>query len=223
MGGATITYESILQNEAVNTYIRKADEMLNALNFTEHSFAHVGMVARMGRYLLETLGYSERDLRLVQIAAYLHDIGNLVNRFEHCQSSAIMAFRVLTEMGMPPDEVADVVAAIGNHDESSGYPVSHIAAALILADKSDVRRSRVRNQDFASFDIHDRVNYSVEKTELIVDPEKTQVLLRLTIDTRYGSVMDYFEIFLQRMILCRKAAEKLGLQFKLMINGQTLI
>ena len=223
MGGTIVTYESILQNEAVNTYIRKADEMLAALNFTEHSFAHVGLVARMGRYLLETLGYPERELRLVQIAAYLHDIGNLVNRFEHCQSSAIMAFRILTDMGMPPEEVADVVAAIGNHDESSGYPVSEIAAALILADKSDVRRSRVRNREIATFDIHDRVNYSVEKTELIVDPEKTQILLRLTIDTRYGSVMDYFEIFLQRMILCRKAAEKLGMAFKLTINDNSLI
>ena len=223
MGGAMVTYESILQNEAVNTYIRKADEMLASLNFTEHSFAHVGLVARMGRYLLEALGRPERDLRLVQIAAYLHDIGNLVNRFEHCQSSAVMAFQILTDLGMPADEVADVVAAIGNHDESSGYPVSDIAAALILADKSDVRRSRVRNEDMSTFDIHDRVNYSVEKTELIVDPEKTQVLLRLTIDTRYGSVMDYFEIFLQRMILCRKAAEKLGLEFKLMINDHPLI
>ncbi len=218
-----VTYESILQNETVNTYIRKADEMLAALNFTEHSFAHVGLVARMSRYILETLGYGERELRLVQIAAYLHDIGNLVNRFEHCQSGAALAFQLLTGLGMPPEEVADVVAAIGNHDEGMGFPVTPIAAALILADKSDVRRSRVRNTDAATFDIHDRVNYSVEKTELIIDPEKTQILLRLTIDTRYGSVMDYFEIFLQRMILCRKAAEKLDLHFRLMINGQALI
>ena len=134
-----------------------------------------------------------------------------------------VCFQILTDLGMPPDEVADVAAAIGNHDEGIGYPVNDIAAALILADKSDVRRSRVRNGDMSTFDIHDRVNYSVEKTELIVDPEKTQVLLRLTIDTRYGSVMDYFEIFLQRMILCRKAAEKLGLEFKLMINDHPLI
>ena len=134
-----------------------------------------------------------------------------------------MAFQLLSGLGMPPDEIADVVSAIGNHDEGMGHPVTPIAAALILADKSDVRRSRVRNTDAATFDIHDRVNYSVEKTELIIDPEKTQILLRLTIDTRYGSVMDYFEIFLQRMILCRKAAEKLGLQFRLVINGQALI
>ena len=126
-------------------------------------------------------------------------------------------------MDMPPEEVADIVTAIGNHDEGTGVPATPIASALILADKSDVRRSRVRNKDFSTFDIHDRVNYSVEKTELIIDPERTQILLRLTIDTRYGSVMDYFEIFLERMILCRKAAEKLGLQFKLMINGQGLI
>ena len=218
-----VTYESILGDPAVNTYIRKADESLAALNYTEHSFAHVGLVARMSRYILETLGCPERDLRLVQIAAHLHDIGNLVNRNDHCQSGALLAFRILTDLGMPPEEVAEVVTAIGNHDEGMGSPVSDLAAALILADKSDVRRSRVRNDDEASFDIHDRVNYSVEKTELIIDPEKTQILLRLTIDTRYGSVMDYFEIFLQRMILCRKAAEKLGLQFKLMINGQPLI
>ena len=218
-----VTYESVLQNEAVSTYIRKADESLAALDYTEHSFAHVGMVARMGRYILETLHYPERDIRLVQIAGYLHDIGNLVNRNDHCQSGAILAFRLLSDMGMPPEEVTDVVTAIGNHDEGPGYPVSDIAAALILADKSDVRRSRVRNGDISTFDIHDRVNYSVEKTELIINPEKTQILLRLTIDTRYGSVMDYFEIFLQRMILCRKAAEKLGLQFKLIINGQPLI
>ena len=204
-----VTYESILQNEAVNTYIRKADEMLTALGYTEHSFAHVGLVARMGRYLLESLGHPERDLRLV--------------RTQDRHTARILCFQILTDLGMPADEVADVVAAIGNHDESSGYPVSDIAAALILADKSDVRRSRVRNRDMSAFDIHDRVNYSVEKTELIVDPDKTKVLLRLTIDTRYGSVMEYFEIFLQRMILCRKAAEKLGLQFRLMINGQTLI
>ncbi len=218
-----VTYESVLQNEAVNTYIRKADEALASLNYTEHSFAHVGLVARMGRYILESLRYPERDIRLVQIAGYLHDIGNLVNRNDHCQSGALLAFRILSDMGMPPEEVSDVVAAIGNHDEGLGYPVSAIAAALILADKSDVRRSRVRATDSSAFDIHDRVNYSVEKTELIVDPERTQILLRLTIDTRYGSVMDYFEIFLQRMILCRKAAEKLGVQFKLMINGQPLI
>ena len=218
-----ITYEGLLQNEAVNTYIRKADEVLETLNYTEHSFAHVGLVARMGRYILETLGRPERSVRLVQIAACLHDIGNLVNRFEHCQSGAVMAFHILNGLGMPPEEVAEVVAAIGNHDEGMGCPVSEVAAALILADKSDVRRSRVRNTDAATFDIHDRVNYSVEKTELIIDPEKTQILLRLTIDTRYGSVMDYFEIFLQRMILCRKAAEKLDLHFRLVINGQALI
>ena len=218
-----VTYESILQNEALSTYVRKADEVLAAMDYTEHSFAHVGLVARMSRYILETLGYGDRDLRLVQIAAYLHDIGNLVNRFEHCQSGATLAFQLLSGLGMPPDEIADVVSAIGNHDEGMGHPVTPIAAALILADKSDVRRSRVRNGDMSTFDIHDRVNYSVEKTELVIDRSKTQIFLRLTIDTKYGSVMDYFEIFLQRMILCRKAAEKLGLQFRLVINGQALI
>lgn len=218
-----ITLEELKKDEAIQVYIRKADESLAALGYTEHSFAHVGVVADGSRYVLETLGYPAHDLELVQIAAYLHDIGNLVNRDDHSQSGAVMAFRILDRMSMAPEDVADVVAAIGNHDEGTGIPVSPLAAALILADKSDVRRSRVRNREAATFDIHDRVNYSVKKTELAINEAHTLIKLKLSVDTRYGSVMDYFEIFMERMLLCRKAAEKLGLQFKLIINEQQLI
>lgn len=218
-----MTYQEIKKNEEINTYIRQADLALSALGFTEHSFAHVTLVAEKAGYILQTLGYPERTVELVKIAGYLHDIGNLVNRVEHSQSGAIMAFRILDHLNFPPDEIGQIVSAIGNHDEGTGVPVSALAAALILADKSDVRRNRVRNQDISNFDIHDRVNYSVTKSELKINESHTLIKLKLSVDTRCGSVMDYFEIFLQRMILCRKAAEKLGMQFKLMINEQQLM
>lgn len=218
-----ITYDEIRRNEAVRTYIQRADESLAALGFTEHSFAHVTKVAENVKYILETLGYSQHEVELGMIAAYLHDIGNLVNRSEHSQSGAVMAFRILDRMDMPAEDVAMIVTAIGNHDEGTGVPVNAIAAALILADKSDVRRSRVRNQEKKNFDIHDRVNYSVEKSVLKINQEHSLIKLKLSVDTHYSSVMDYFEIFLQRMVMCRKAAEKLGLTFKLMINEQSLI
>ena len=218
-----ITFEEIKKDPGIRTYIQKADESLINLGFTEHSFAHVGLVAANSKYILETLGYTPREVELVQIAAYLHDIGNLVNRIDHSQSGAVMAFRLLDHLHMDPLDIAEVVTAIGNHDEGTGTPVSPMAAALILADKSDVRRSRVRNQDPSTFDIHDRVNYSVKRSQLKINEEHTLIKLKLFVDTKYGSVMDYFEIFMQRMILCRKAAEKLGLQFKLMINEQQLI
>jgi len=218
-----VTYEQIKQDERVRTYIQKADESLATLGYTEHSFAHVTLVAEQAKYILETLGFSEKDVELGQIAGYLHDIGNLVNRADHSQSGAVMAFRILDNMNMPAEDIATIVTAIGNHDEGTGVPVNAIAAALILADKSDVRRSRVRNQEDQSFDIHDRVNYSVKKAVLKINEEHTIIKLKLTVDTRFGSVMDYFEIFLGRMVMCRKAAEKLGLSFKLMINEQSLI
>ena len=218
-----ITFEEIKQDPAIRTYIKKADESLINLGFTEHSFAHVGLVAANSKYILETLGYSPREVELVQIAAYLHDIGNLVNRIDHSQSGAVMAFRILDNLDCDPEEIATIVTAIGNHDEGTGQPVNAVAAALILADKSDVRRSRVRNRDMATFDIHDRVNYSVKKSQLKINEEHTLIKLKLWVDTKYGSVMDYFEIFMGRMLLCRKAAETLGLQFKLMINEQPLI
>jgi metal-dependent HD superfamily phosphatase/phosphodiesterase len=220
---AMITYEEIRKNAAIQTYIHKADESLAALGFTEHSFAHVGLVAANCQYILQTLGFPAREIELAQIAGYMHDIGNLVNRVDHSQSGAVMAFRILDNLGMEPEEISEIVTAIGNHDEGTGRPVSPMAAALILADKSDVRRSRVRNQDEATFDIHDRVNYSVKKSELKINESHTLIKLKLAVDTHYGSVMDYFEIFMDRMILCRKSAEKLGLQFKLMINEQQLI
>ena len=211
-----MTFEEIEKNETIRAYISKADESLVALGYTEHSFAHVTHVAAMAGYLLETLGYDAHTVELAKIAGYLHDIGNLVNRIEHSQSGAVMAFQILTSLGFGAEDVATIVTAIGNHDEGTG-------AALILADKTDVRRSRVRNQDTTTFDIHDRVNYSVKKSTLKINEDRTLVKLKLTVDTHFGSVMDYFEIFMQRMILCRKAAEKLGLQFKLIINEQQLI
>ncbi|MGM9637632.1 MAG: HD domain-containing protein [Eubacteriales bacterium] len=218
-----ITYEQIREDPAIRVYITRADESLSAMGYTEHSFAHVSRVAEVAGDLLATLGYSEHDRELAKIAGYLHDIGNLVNRTDHSQSGAIMAFRILDKMGMDTEDIATIVTAIGNHDEGTGVPVNALSAALILADKSDVRRSRVRNPDKTTFDIHDRVNYSVQSSKLTVSDDKTSVTLELAVDTRYGSVMDYFEIFLGRMILCRKAAERLGLAFKLVINGQSLI
>ena len=218
-----LTYETIRKDEAIQTYITRADESLAALGFTEHSFPHVCHVADMAGYILTTMGYDERTVELAKIAGYLHDIGNLVNRSEHSQSGAVMAWTLLQNMGCDPGELATIVTAIGNHDEGTGVPVNPVAAALILADKADVRRSRVRNQEVSTFDIHDRVNYSVKKSELKINSDRTLVKLKLTVDTRYGSVMDYFEIFLGRMILCRKAAERLGLQFRLIINEQQLI
>lgn len=218
-----VSFKDVKNDPSISEYIRKADMSLVALGYTEHSFAHVGRAVSICEYILSTLGFDQRDVEIAKIAAYMHDIGNLVNRVEHSQSGAIMAFRILDNMGMPADEISTIVTAIGNHDEGTGVPVNEIAAALILADKSDVRRSRVRNQDFASFDIHDRVNYSVTDSELAINEAKDEITLCITIDTQYSSVMDYFEIFMARMILCRKAAERLGLRFRLVINGQTLL
>lgn len=217
-----IRYEDVIKDEAVKTYIQKADETLTALGYTEHSFGHVTKVARLASDILLTLGYSEREAELAAIAGYLHDIGNVINRVDHAQSGAVMAFRILDRMGADPEDIATIITAIGNHDESTAYPVNSIAAALILADKTDVRYTRVRNQDLASYDIHDRVNYSVKKSEVIIE-KGSHIELQLTIETKMCSVMDYFEIFLNRMILCRKAAEKLGVEFRLVINGQALL
>ncbi|MBR5617155.1 MAG: HD domain-containing protein [Oscillospiraceae bacterium] len=218
-----LTYEEITKSKAIQTYIIRADESLGALGYTEHSFAHVMHVAETAGYILETLGHDPRTVELAKIAGYLHDIGNLVNRKDHSQSGAVMAWSILNDMGCDPAEMATIVTAIGNHDEGTGVPVNAVAAAMILADKADVRRSRVRNTEPSTFDIHDRVNYSVIKSSLKINEDKTLVELNLTVDTAYGSVMDYFEIFILRMVLCRKAAEKLGLQFKLTINGQPLL
>lgn len=218
-----ITYQQMKQDAAIKTYIAQADASMAALGFTEHSFAHVGRVAETAGDILSELGYPERRVELTKIAGYLHDIGNLVNRVDHSQSGAVMAFRLLDNMGFPPEEIALVSTAIGNHDEGTGVPVNAESAALILADKSDVRRSRVRNKDPQGFDIHDRVNYSVTKSEVRIDPAHTAIWLMLDVDPSFGSIMEYFEIFMDRMILCRKAAGKLNLEFKLTINGNQLV
>ena len=218
-----VTFEEIKNNKAIQTYITKADESLSALGYTEHSFQHVMRVCETAEYIMKTLSYEEHEIELVKIAGYMHDIGNLVNRVDHSQSGAVMAFRILDKLGMDADDIAKIVSTIGNHDEGTGVPINAMAAALILADKSDVRRSRVRNTDISAFDIHDRVNYSVRSSKLMIDDERKNITLTLELDPNFSSVMDYFEIFLNRMILCRKAAEKLRLRFKLVIGGQQLI
>ena len=218
-----ITFESIKNDDKIKTYITAADNSLKALGYTEHSFAHVGKVADDAARILESLGYKAREVELAMIAGYLHDIGNLVNRVEHSQSGAVIAFRILDELDMAPDEIAVIVTAIGNHDEGTGVPVNPIAAALIIADKCDVRRSRVRNSDSSTFDIHDRVNYSVESSRIVIDKAENKISLVLRIDTSISAVMDYFRIFMERMQMCKHAAEALGLTFSLVINDQVLL
>lgn len=218
-----LTYQDIKDNETIKTYIRRADESLIAMGYTEHSFAHVTKCAEDAYRLLKELGYSQRQCELAQIAGYLHDIGNVINRTDHAQSGAIMAFRLLDQLGMSADEISTVISAIGNHDEGTAVPVNPVAAALILADKSDVRRSRVRNRNITAFDIHDRVNYAVERSGLELDAQDKTITLNLTIDSQMSDVMSYFEIFLGRMMLCKKAAEALELRFKLIINGMVIL
>lgn len=218
-----VTYEDVRRSEEVRTYIKQADESLKALGYTEHSFAHCTKCAMVAGDLLEKLGYSPHEVELARIAGFMHDIGNVVNRIDHAQSGAMMAFRILDKMGVPPADVATVVTAIGNHDEQTAAAVNAVAAALIIADKTDVRRSRVRNRSTINFDIHDRVNYAAEFSEVVLEPESKTITLNLTINTDICAVMDYFEIFTNRMLLCRKAAEYLGLQFKLNINNVYLL
>lgn len=218
-----ITLEQIKQDTAVRTYIKKADEVLCSLGYTEHSFAHVGKVAATAGHILRTLGYSDREAELAEIAGYLHDIGNVVNRSEHAQSGAVMAFRILDNMGADPEDIATIINAIGNHDESTAVATNAISAALIIADKTDVRDSRVRNANTAKFDIHDRVNYSVKDAQLDIRCEEKEIELKLTVDTEFCSVMDYFEIFLVRMKLCDSAAAALGMRFRLSINDRFML
>lgn len=218
-----ITFEDVQNNESIKCYIAQADKALAAMGYTEHSFAHVLKTADAAEKILKTLGYPARVAELAKIAGYMHDIGNVVNRIDHAQSGAILAFRLLENMGMEADEIAQVISAIGNHDESTAAAVNPIAAALILADKTDVRRSRVRNRDFANFDIHDRVNYAAEESRIYFNEDHTAIVLELKIDTSISAVMDYFEIFLGRMMLSRKAAEFLNIKFELIINGQRLL
>lgn len=218
-----VTYEEVSSSEEIKAYIRQADESLLSLGFTEHSFAHVARTAAVTQNILTELGYDARTIELARIAAFMHDIGNVINRIDHAQSGAVMAFRILDKMGMPANEVAQVIAAIGNHDEHTAQPVNALAAALIIADKCDVRRSRVRNSDISSFDIHDRVNYSVEQSNLKIDTAERTLTLVLNIDSELSSMVDYFEIFLDRMLLCRRAAKFFDYTFRLMANGALMM
>ena len=218
-----LTFEDIRNNEEIKVYIKQADASLVALGYTEHSFAHVTKCAFVAAEILSTLGYDEHTIELTKIAAYMHDIGNVINRADHAQSGAVMAFRILDKLGMPAEDISAVITAIGNHDEHTAYPVNAIAAALILADKCDVRRSRVRNPRSIAFDIHDRVNYAVESSELVTDKDARKLILRLQINTEICAVIDYFEIFMERMLLCRKAADYFKLHFALEINGQEIM
>ncbi len=228
---SNLTYEYIRRNKDIQTYINYADAALSTIGFTEHSNAHVERAAASAYMILTTLGYEQRTCELAEIAAYMHDIGNVINRIDHAQSGAVMAFRLLDNLGMPADEISLIVSAIGNHDEGTAAPVTPIAAALIIADKSDVRRSRVRSADGPfvpssenlAKDIHDRVNYAVEKSSLYFSEDKKDLILELTIDQKISSIMEYFEIFLDRMKLCRRAAEFLGIQFRLKINDAVLL
>jgi len=218
-----ITYKDVKNSKEIRTYIKQADASLEALGYTEHSLAHCTKCAEVAGMLLEELGYSEHEVELAKIAGYMHDIGNVVNRVDHAQSGAIITFRLLDKMGMSPEDIAKVITAIGNHDEATAFPVNEIAAAIIIADKTDVRRSRVRNRTTIKNDIHDRVNYAVKSSAVNLDVKAKTLTLVLTIDTKICAVMDYFEIFMSRMLLSRKAADVLGLHFKLNINGASLL
>lgn len=220
---SNVTYEYIRRNPDIMEYIRRADKALAAIGYTEHSFAHVEKTAQTASMILESLGYSEREAELARIAGFLHDIGNVINRADHAQSGAVMAFRILDRLNMPASEICSIISAIGNHDEQTAQPVDPIAAALIIADKTDVRRSRVRNTTLTSFDIHDRVNYAVTSSELSVSEDKKSFILELTIDTEISSVLEYFEIFLERMLLCKRAAKYFGLDFRIYMNGSIVL
>jgi putative nucleotidyltransferase with HDIG domain len=218
-----VTIGDIKSNEEVRTFLSIAETQMRVLGYTEHSFRHVALVSENAGRILQQLGYPDREIELARIAGYLHDIGNAVNRNDHAHTGAMMAYNMLIRMGMDYREAAEIMMAIGNHDEHTGTAVSNISAALILADKSDVHRSRVRNTDIATFDIHDRVNYAVEKSTITIDKGNKTAVLELKIDTSICPVMDYFEIFLVRMTMNRRAAAFLGLQFQLLINDSRLI
>lgn len=215
-------FDKIRNDHDINVYIEEQNKSMYAMGFTEHSFAHIGLVAERTGYILETLGSDDHTIDLGLTAAWMHDLGNTINRVDHSQSGALMSFYLLDKMGVPAEDIAPIIRAIGNHDEGSGVPVSNLAAALIIADKSDVRRNRVQDVE-KNYDIHDRVNYSVKSSLLKINREHTAIKLKLEVDTRYGEIGEYFEIFMERMILCRKAARFLNLEFHLIINEQTLM
>ena len=221
--GIILKYKEIANNKEINAYLKKGNENLGQLGFTDHSQAHCVQVAHQAGKILKRLGYSEHEIELAKIAGYMHDIGNAINRNHPAEYGALLANDLLKDTNMSLEDRVTVIAAIGNHDESTGSPEDVVSAALIIADKTDVRRSRVRNQDFASFDIHDRVNYAVEESKIYFNEDHSAIILDLKIDTSISAVMDYFEIFLGRMMLSRKAAEFLNISFELVINGQRLL
>lgn len=220
---ATITVEDLKHNKEIAVYLTRSTEYLSHLGYTEHGLRHASLVSERAFQVLKELNYGERDCQLAAIAGYLHDIANMVNRFNHGGIGAAIAYTLLNRLQMSAEEIALVISAIGNHEEERGNAVNHIASALILADKSDVHRSRVTTQDFAKFEIHDRVNYAAESSKLTVDQEKAIITLELTIDTKICPVMEYFEIFLNRMVMCRRAAEFLDSHFSLVINDYRLL
>ena len=218
-----VTFEDVKNNPEVQELITGAQRQLNALGYTEHSLRHVSIVANRAAKILEDLGYDEHRVELAKIAGFLHDIGNGVNRVDHAHSGAIMAYNILKEMGMDIKDRIEIMSAIGNHDEGTGTAVSDISAALILADKSDVHRDRVVNQDKQTFEIHDRVNYAVTDAKLEIDSVKRRVMLNLTIDTNICPVLDYFEIFMERTRMSKYAAKYLNIWFELIINDTRLL
>lgn len=213
---------SIIEDKNIIKYIQEADKVLSEMKFTEHNLAHVTKVSQLSSYILSELGYSDYEVNLVKIASYLHDIGNIINRHNHPHYSALLAHDLLSNRDFTLEEIFKIMSAVGNHDESSGKPVSPISAALIIADKSDVRRSRVRKLDIKQFDIHDRVNYAVDKSELIVNKEEKTILLKLQLNTKYSSIMEYLSIFSTRMKFCEEAANYLNMKFGLQINDTIL-
>lgn len=218
-----VTYEDVVNNLEVKEFMKNAQKQLDVLGYTEHSSRHVSLVAQRAGYVLETLGYDEHRIELAKIAGYMHDIGNSVNRVDHAHTGAILAYSVLKDMEMDVSDRTEIMMAIGNHDELTGTPVSDISAALILADKSDAHRSRVSKKDRSLFDKHDEVNYAVTNSELKVDTEERKVVLNLTIDTKICPVIDYFEIFMDRTKMSKRAAKYLGLWFELVINDTNLL
>ena len=214
-----VSLKDVKANPKVKKLIDGANEVMKAMGYTEHGHRHVGVVSSITRYILENLGAAPREVELGQIAGYLHDIGNVINRIDHPISGANIALLILNEMGMDSVEIAPILGAIGNHEELVGLPVSTMSAAVILADKSDVHFSRVQNPILETFDIHDRVNYAVQKSRVVMTAGEQKIELTLEIDTSYASVMEYFEIFLSRMVMCRRAADTLGYKFTLNVNG----
>jgi len=218
-----VTLADVKENEMVKVYINQADKFLGIIGYTEHGVRHAKRVAETAEFILSNLEKKKRIVTLGSIAGYLHDIGNVVNRANHAETGSILASSILSNMGMDVKDIAEIIAAIGNHHEENGVPVSDVSAALILADKSDVHRSRVRNPEFVKFDIHDRVNYASTKSILNVDKDKKKIIFDLTIDTTIAAVMEYFEIFLSRMIISRRAADFLGCKFEMIINKTKII